>query len=99
MLQTDVFLLALIRKSSVRAFVRSVEESNGAEAWRRLHSRYAPYAQNRQYDLVNQIKMPVKTWCGCTEGSESGLRGWELDVGEWARTHYVDTCGVNTNRT
>ena len=34
--------LALITKGSVRTLVRSVEESNGAEAWRLIHNRYVP---------------------------------------------------------
>ena len=29
--------------------------------------------------------MPAKRWCDHTEGFESGLRSWELDVGEWER--------------
>ena len=29
--------------------------------------------------------MPAKPWCDHTEGFESGLRSWELDVGEWER--------------
>ena len=33
------YSLALITKGSVRTLVRSVEESNGAEAWRLIHSR------------------------------------------------------------
>ena len=40
--------LALITKGSVRTLIRSVEETNGAEAWRLIHSRYAPDTQNRQ---------------------------------------------------
>ena len=36
------YSLALITKGSVRTLVRSVEESNGAEARRLIHSRYAP---------------------------------------------------------
>ena len=32
-LHTGVFLVGLITKGSVRTLVRSVEESNGAEAW------------------------------------------------------------------
>ena len=27
--------------------------------------------------------MPAKLWCDHAEGFESGLRAWELDVGEW----------------
>ena len=34
------YSLALITKGSVRTLVRSVEEYNGAEAWRVIHSRY-----------------------------------------------------------
>ena len=40
------YWLALITKGSVRTLVRSVEESNGAEAWRLMHNRYAPDTQN-----------------------------------------------------
>ena len=36
------YALAVITKGSVRTLVRSVEETNGAEAWRLIHSRYAP---------------------------------------------------------
>ena len=43
------YSLALITKGSARTFVRSVEESDGVEAWRLIHSRYAPDTQNRQY--------------------------------------------------
>ena len=41
--------------------------------------------QNRQYALMQKIKMPAKPWCDHTERFESGLRSWELDVGEWER--------------
>ena len=67
----------------MRSLVRSFEESNGAEAWRLIHNKCAPDTQNRQYALMQTIKMPVKPWCGHIEGVESGLRAWELDVGEW----------------
>ena len=79
------YSLALITKGSVRTLVRSVEESNRAEAWRLMHSRFAPDTQNRQHALMQEIMMPVKPWCDHTEGFESGLRAWELDVGEWER--------------
>ena len=72
-------------KGSVRTLIRSVEESNGAEAWRLIHSRYAPDTQNRQYALMQKIMMPAKLWCDRAEGFESGLRAWVLDVGEWER--------------
>ena len=49
------------------------------------NSRYAPDTQNRQYALVQKIMMPAKPWCDHTEGFESGLRSWALDVGEWER--------------
>ena len=39
------YSLALITKGSVRTLVRSVEESNGAETRRLVHSRYAPDTQ------------------------------------------------------
>ena len=74
------YSLALVTKGSVRTLVRSVEESNGAEAWRLIHNRYGPDTPNRQYAL-----MLAKLWCDHAEGFESGLRSWELDVGEWER--------------
>ena len=40
---------------------------------------------NRQYAMMQKIMMPAKPWCDHTEGFESGLRSWELDVGEWER--------------
>ena len=39
--------------------------------------------RNRQYALTQQILMSGKLWCGHAEGFESGLRAWELDVGDW----------------
>ena len=75
--------LALGTRSSVRTLVQSVEETNGAEAWRLIHSRYA---RDRQYALMRKIMMPAKPWCDHTKAFESGLRSWELDVGEWERT-------------
>ena len=77
--------LALITKGSVRTLVRSVEESNGPEAWRLIRGRYAPDTQNRRYALMQKIMMLVKIRCDHAEGFESGLRAWELDVGEWER--------------
>ena len=77
--------LALITKGSVRTLIRSVEESNGAEARRLVYSRCAPDTQNRQYALMQKIMMPAKLWCDDAEGFEPGLRVWELDVGEWER--------------
>ena len=77
--------LALITKGIVQTLVRSVEESNGVEAWRLMHSRYAPDTQNRQYALMQKIVMPAKLWCDHAGGFESGFRAWELDVGEWER--------------
>ena len=79
------YSLALITKGSVQTLDLSVEESNRAEAWRLMHSRFAPDTQNRQHALMQEIMMPVKSWCDHTEGFESGLRAWELDVGEWER--------------
>ena len=75
------YSLALITKGSVRTLVRSVEESNGAESWRLIRSRYAPDTQNREYALMQKIMMLAKLWCDHAEG----LRAWELDVGEWER--------------
>ena len=54
--------LALITKGSVRTVVRSVEESNEAEAWRLTQSRFAPDTQNRQYALMQKIMMLAKRW-------------------------------------
>ena len=34
---------------------------------------------------MQKVIMPAKPWCDHTEGFESGLRSWELDVGEWER--------------
>ena len=48
-------------KGSVRNLVRSVEESNEAEAWRLKRNRYAPDTQNRRYVLMQKIMMPAKT--------------------------------------
>ena len=79
------YVLALITKGSVRTLIRSVEETNGAEAWRLVHSRYSPDTPNRQYVLMQKIMTPAKPWCDHAEGFESGLRPWELDVGEWER--------------
>ena len=79
------YSLALITKGSVRKLVRSVEESYGAEAWRLIHSRDAPDTQNRQYALMPKTMLLAKLWCGHAEGFESGLRAWELDVGDWER--------------
>ena len=45
----------------------------------------APDTENRQYALMQKIMMPAKLWCDHAEGFESGLRAWELDVGEWER--------------
>ena len=39
------YALALITRGSVRTLIRSVEETSGAEAWRLIHSRYAPDTQ------------------------------------------------------
>ena len=45
MLHTDVLLVSFDTKGSVRTLVRSVEESNGTEACRLSHRRYAPDTQ------------------------------------------------------
>ena len=34
---------------------------------------------------MQNIMMPAKLWCDHAEGFQSGLRAWELDVGEWER--------------
>ena len=75
------YALASNTRGSVRTLVRSVEETNGAEAWRLMHSRYAPDTQNRQYALMQKAMMPSNSWCDHTEGFESGLRSLELDLG------------------
>ena len=75
------YALAFITKGSVRTLIWSVEETNGAEAWRLIHSRYAPDTQNRQNALMQKIMMPEKPWCDHTEGFESGLRSWSR--GAW----------------
>ena len=79
------YSLALITKGRVRTLVRSVDESNGAEARRLVHSKYAPGTQHRQYVLMQKIMKPVKPWCDQTEVFESGLRAWELVVRDWER--------------
>ena len=92
--------LALITKGSVRTLLRSVEESNGAEARLLIHYRYAPDTRNRQYALMQKIMMPAKLWCDHAEGFESGLTALELGVGEWERAsgtalkHSDDECGT-----
>ena len=60
--------MALITKGSVRTLIRSVEEINGAEAWRLIHSRCAPDTQNRQYALMQKMTVPAKPWCDHAEG-------------------------------
>ena len=72
------YALALLTKGSVRTLIRSVEGTNGAEAWRLLHG-----TQHRQHALMQKIMMLAKPWCDHTEGFESSLRSWELDVGKW----------------
>ena len=62
------YALALIPRGRIRTLIRSVEETNGAEAWRLIHSRYAPDTQNRQYALMQKIMMSAKPWCDYTEG-------------------------------
>ena len=79
------YSLALISKGRVRTLVRCVEESNGGEAWRLIQNRYPQNTQNRQYALMQKIMMPAKLFCDHSEGFESGVRAWELDVGEWER--------------
>ena len=32
---------------------------------------------------MQKIMMPTKLWCDHAEGLESGVRAWELVVGEW----------------
>ena len=49
------YALGLITRGSVRTLVRSVEETNGAEAWRLIRSRHAPDTQNRQYALKTLV--------------------------------------------
>ena len=34
---------------------------------------------------MQKINMPAKFWCDHADGFESGLRAWELDVGDWER--------------
>ena len=79
------YSLAVITKGTVRIFVRSVEESNGAKAWHLIHKRFVPDTQNRQYALMQKIMMLAKFCSDHAEGFESGFRAWELDVGEWVR--------------
>ena len=62
----------------------TVEDSNGAEAWRLIHSRNAPGTQSRHCALMQKIMMPSRL-CDHAEGFESGWRAWELDVGDLER--------------
>ena len=71
------YSLALITKGSVRTLVRSLKKSNGAEAWRLMHSRYAPDAHNRPRALMQKIMMLAKLWCDHAEG----LEPWERASG------------------
>ena len=66
------YSLVLITKGRVRIFVRSVEESNGAEAWRLRNNNYVPDIQNRQCATMQNIMMFAKLWCDHAEGFESG---------------------------
>ena len=84
-LHADVLCIGLDNQRQCTNLIRSVEETNGAEAWRLIHSRHAPDTQNRQYALMQKIMMPAKLSRDHTEGFESSLRSWELDVGEWER--------------
>ena len=59
-----------------------LKNPNGAEAWRLIHGRHAP---DTQIALMQKIMMRAKLWCDHAEGFESGLRAWELDVGDWER--------------
>ena len=54
------YALSLITRGRVRTLVRSVEETNGAEVWRLIHSRYAPDTQNRQFAMMQRIMMHAK---------------------------------------
>ena len=64
-----------------------------AEAWRLVHSRYAPDTPNRLYALMHKIVMSVKSWCECFK---SGCRAWELDIGEWERAPGTSLAGEHT---
>ena len=55
------YALAFITRGSVRTLVRSVEETNGAEAWRLIHSRCAPDTQARRTHSRNT----ANTKCLC----------------------------------
>ena len=61
-------------KCCIQMLVRSVEESNGAEAWRLIFSRYALDTQNRQCALMQKVMVPAILWCDHAEGFEFGLR-------------------------
>ena len=66
MLHTDVLLCTTrslrLRKEVCEPLGRSVQESNGAEAFRVFDSRDAPDTQSRQYVLMQKIMMPVTSW-------------------------------------
>ena len=78
------YALALCTTGSVRTLVRTVEEGNGAEAYRLIFRRYAPDTQNRQCALMQRIMGPT-SWEKHDEGLEAGLRAWELDISEWEK--------------
>ena len=45
----------------------------------------ARHSEYKQYALMQKIMMPAKLWWDHADRFESGLRAWELDVGEWER--------------
>ena len=58
------YALALMTKGSARTLIRPVEETNGAEAWRLIHSRYAPDTQKiDSMPFMQKIMMLAKLWC------------------------------------
>ena len=78
------YSLALITKDSVKTLVRSVEETNGAAAWRLTHSRYAGHAKP-------PVRLHAKDHCTSKTSGRTPRRirtrpeSLELDVGEWER--------------
>ena len=85
MLHANVLLVGFDHDRKCLNLVRSVEDSNGAEAWRLIHCRHPPDSQNRQYALTQKIMTPANSWCGHAEAFESALRAWVLNVVEWER--------------
>ena len=63
------YALALITRGILQTLTRSVEETNGGEAWRLSYTVDTRQTlKNPQYALMQKIMMPAKPWCDHTEG-------------------------------